>query len=156
MPDLQVFIRDATPDDMSDVLKLITELAIYEKAPNAVVNSVEALIKDGFSIDKSFDCVVAEILNEGIVGFALFFTGYSTWKGKTLYLEDLLVTQKFRGLGIGKKLFLKVKEEAINRNVRRMDWQVLDWNEPAITFYKKLGASLDPEWINGRFFFETD
>lgn len=156
MSDLQVIIRDATPDDMSDVLKLITELAIYEKAPNAVINSVEQLKRDGFGANKAFDCIVGQLPNEGIVGFALFFTGYSTWKGKTVYLEDILITQKFRGMGIGKKLFLKVKEEAIKRKVRRMDWQVLDWNESAIEFYKKMGATLDPEWINGRFFFDKN
>jgi GNAT superfamily N-acetyltransferase len=89
-----------------------------------------------------------------VVGFALFYTNYSTWKGKCLYLEDLYVLPEFRRIGAGSALFERVIDEAKKRKVRRMDWQVLDWNEPAIEFYKKKGALLDPEWINGRLFFD--
>jgi GNAT superfamily N-acetyltransferase len=99
--------------------------------------------------------VIALLLNldKEVVGFALFYTGYSTWKGRTLYLEDILVTNAQRGNGIGALLFEKVVEIAKERNVKRMDWQVLEWNEPAINFYKKYNATLDPEWLNGRLYF---
>jgi GNAT superfamily N-acetyltransferase len=148
---MQISIRTARPNDMSVVLNLIQELAVYEKAPNEVINTVENLIKDGFGDSKIFDCIVAEN-NLTIVGFALYFTGYSTWKGRTLYLEDILVTESFRGKGVGSSLFEAVVNEAKKRGVKRMDWQVLEWNEPAIQFYKKYKATLDSEWINGRFF----
>ena len=100
-----------------------------------------------------FDCIVAEIENN-VVGFALYYTGYSTWKGRTLYLEDFLVSEDYRGKGIGRLLFNQVILEAKKRNVKRMDWQVIDWNEPAINFYSKYNATLDGEWINGRLFEE--
>jgi GNAT superfamily N-acetyltransferase len=148
---MPVEIRIALREDMSQVLNLIKELAVYEKAPNEVINSTKNLEEDGFGENKIFDCFVAE-LNGVIVGFALFYTGYSTWKGRTLYLEDILVTASERGKGIGAMLFEAVKSEAIKRGVKRMDWQVLEWNEPAIQFYKKYNATLDAEWINGRFF----
>jgi GNAT superfamily N-acetyltransferase len=148
-----IIVRNSKPEDMPSVLELIKELAHYEKAPNEVINTSDNLIADGFGEGKIFDCLVAENQNNVIVGFALFFIGYSTWKGKTLYLEDILVTESYRKQGIGEKLFLAVKAEAEKRGVKRMDWQVLDWNEPAIRFYKKHRAHLDPEWINGRFFF---
>ena len=148
---MKITIRESKKEDMSAVLDLIQELASYEKATNEMINTVENLEKDGFGKDKVFDCIVAE-LDDIIVGFALFFTGYSTWKGKTLYLEDFLVNESHRGKGIGKLLFNKVIEEAKKRGVKRMDWQVLDWNEPAINFYKKYNATLDGEWFNGRLF----
>ena len=84
-------------------------------------------------------------------GIAVFYTKYSTWKGKCIYLEDIIVTQAFRGKGIGKSLFESVMQIALERKAGRMEWQVLDWNEPAINFYKKFGAILDPEWVNGKF-----
>ncbi|MBC8475074.1 MAG: GNAT family N-acetyltransferase, partial [Bacteroidetes bacterium] len=98
-------------------------------------------------------CLVAEVENI-VVGFALYYTGYSTWKGRTLYLEDFLVSENHRGRGIGKLLFDAVVLEAKKRDVKRMDWQIIDWNEPAINFYKKYNATLDGEWINGRLFEE--
>lgn len=150
---MEVKIRKAKSEDMPRVLELIQELATYEKAPDEMINTVENLEKDGFGTDKVFDCIVAE--KEGvIVGFALYFTGYSTWKGRTLYLEDFIVSEQYRGKGYGKMLFEEVLKEAKRRNVKRMDWQVLDWNEPAIKFYEKYNATLDGEWFNGRFFFE--
>lgn len=147
-----LFVRSAIPSDMENVLELIKELATYEKAPNEVINTTENLLKDCFGEHKICDCIVAEQDNN-VVGFALFFTGYSTWKGRTLYLEDILVTESCRGQGIGALLFEKVIEIAKDRKVKRMDWQVLEWNEPAINFYKKYNATLDPEWFNGRLYF---
>lgn len=149
-----LLIRKATAEDASLIHQLICELAVYEKAGNEVKTTPEELLRDGFGKNPVFECLVAELENE-IIGFALYFTGYSTWKGKTLYLEDFLVTESQRGQGVGKLLFDAVIAEAKRRKVRRMDWQVLDWNEPAINFYKKYGAALDPEWLNGRFYFDS-
>jgi GNAT superfamily N-acetyltransferase len=149
---MRIKIRTALKSDMPVVLDLIKDLAIYEKEPEAVITSVKQLETDGFGENKVFDCVVAE--NEiGVVGFALYYTGYSTWKGKTLYLEDFLVKKDCRGLGIGKLLFQNVVDEAKRRGVKRMDWQVLEWNKLAIDFYKRNNADLDPEWLNGRLSF---
>jgi GNAT superfamily N-acetyltransferase len=142
-------IRTATPKDMQAVNNLIHELAVYEKASEQHINTTEQLIEDGFGPNKVFDCIVAE-LNGKVVGFALFYTSYSTWKGKCLYLEDFLVTEKLRGKGIGKLLFDEVYQIAKKRNVGRFEWQVLEWNKPAINFYKKYDATLDGEWINGK------
>jgi GNAT superfamily N-acetyltransferase len=150
--DLKVIIRAANPSDMAAVHSLITELAIYEKAESEVVNTIEQLQIDGFGNNKLFDCIVAEV-EEKVVGFALFYTSYSTWKGACLYLEDFLVTENMRGQGIGKLLFDKVYNIAKSRKVGRFEWQVLDWNEPAINFYKKYNAILDPEWLNGKIVF---
>lgn len=146
-------IRPATPNDMQAVNDLVHELAVYEKAGEQHINSTEQLIEDGFGPNKVFDCIVAE-LNETVVGFALFYTSYSTWKGKCLYLEDFLVTEKLRGKGIGKLLFDEVYQIAKKRKVGRFEWQVLDWNEPAINFYKKYNATLDGEWLNGKIEFK--
>ncbi len=151
---MNIHIRTATPEDMKAVFELIQELALYEKAPEEVVNTEAQLKEDGFGKDKIFDCFVAENDENEILGMALFFTGYSTWKGKILYLEDFLVKEAYRKHGIGKLLFDAVVEEAQKRKVNRMDWQVLDWNSPAINFYKKNNAVLDGEWINGRLFFD--
>ena len=126
--------------------QLIRELAEYEKEPEAVTNTVEGLIHDGFEGTKCFDCFVAE-LDEEIIGFALYYQSYSTWKGPCLYLEDLLVTEKLRGKGIGSKLFERVYDEAKQRGVKRFEWQVLDWNEPAINFYRKYGTDFYNDWM---------
>ena len=149
MENHQINIREARPTDMNAVHALITELAIYEKAEDQMVNTVNQLIEDGFGKKPLFDCIVAEI-DKNVVGFALFYTSYSTWKGACLYLEDFLVTEKLRGQGVGKLLFDKVYQIAKTRKVGRFEWQVLDWNEPAINFYKKYNAILDPEWLNGK------
>jgi GNAT superfamily N-acetyltransferase len=146
-------IRTATPKDMQAVNDLIHELAVYEKAGEQHINTTEQLIEDGFGSNKVFDCIVAE-LNGTVVGFALFYTSYSTWKGKCLYLEDFLVTEKLRAKGIGKLLFDEVYQIAKNKKVGRFEWQVLDWNEPAINFYKKYNATLDGEWLNGKIEFK--
>lgn len=148
---MDVSIRKAVKDDMVSVLELIKELAAYEHALEQVENTVEQLQEDGFGDQAVFECFVAEDANQ-IIGFALFYTSYSTWKGKCLYLEDLLVTNTYRRKGVGKLLFDKVLQTAKERGAGRFEWQVLDWNEPAINFYKKYNADLDPEWINGKIF----
>ncbi len=148
-----LIIRPSTPEDMQAVNDLIHELAVYEKAGDQHINTTQQLIEDGFGKNKVFDCIVSE-LNNKVVGFALFYTSYSTWKGKCLYLEDFLVTESMRGKGIGKQLFDKVLEIAKQRNVGRFEWQVLEWNTPAINFYKKYNATLDGEWLNGKIEFK--
>jgi GNAT superfamily N-acetyltransferase len=145
-------IRAAQRGDEGAIMDLIHGLAEYEKAPLEVVNTSEELGIDLFD-EKVCDALVAEV-DGMVVGFALFYTNYSTWKGKCLYLEDLFILPEYREHGIGSKLFDVVVAIAKERGVRRMDWQVLDWNEPAIKFYQKKNAHLDPEWINGRLFFE--
>lgn len=130
---------------------MIVELAVFERAPDAVINTVESLHKDLF-VEQRCAAIIAEEQDQ-IVGFALYFFGYSTWKGKTLYLEDLYVQEAKRVMGIGQALFNAVVEVAKQEKVRRMDWQVLEWNQPAIEFYKKNNAVLDGEWVNGRLYF---
>lgn len=142
-------IRIGNQDDLEDALTLIRELAIFEKAPDAVENTVENMIKDGFGKRPVFEFFVAE-MDGKVVALALYYYNYSTWKGRSLYLEDLIVKEEYRGRGIGKMLFERVILKAKEEQVGRMDWQVLDWNIPAIDFYKKMGASLDGEWINCR------
>lgn len=142
-------IRKGVKADLPDILNLIKELAEYEKAPDEVEVTVSEMENWGFGKDKVFDFFVAE-QNGIIVGLALYYYKYSTWKGKCLFLEDIVVTEKLRGQGVGKILFDKIVEVAKKEKVRRLEWQVLDWNEPAIKFYKKYNATLDPEWLNGK------
>lgn len=149
----EVIIRKGTKQDTADLLQLIQELADYEKAPNEVIVTEEQLDKDGFEGHADFEFLVAEVDGK-VEGIALYFYAYSTWKGKYLYLEDLVVREDKRQYGLGTKLFLAVKELAEKAGVKRMGWQVLDWNEPAIKFYQKHGAELSSEWLNGRFHFE--
>ncbi len=142
-------IRKGTKADLPAAMDLIHELAIYEKAPEQVNNTVERMEEDGFGEHPVFDFFVAE--EEGEVrGMALFYFRYSTWKGKSLYLEDLIVREADRGKGMGKLLLDAIVMEAKVLDCRQVNWQVLDWNEPAIRFYEKLGAELDGEWINCR------
>lgn len=143
-----VTIRKGVQEDMVAVHALITELAIYEREPNAVIISVDDLKRHGFS-EQRFHCFVAEHKKSGIVGMALYYSRYSTWKGPTLHLEDLYVKPEFRKGGLGKELFDKVVDEAAKQNVGRMEWTVLEWNEHALNFYKKYNATLDPEWHLG-------
>ena len=150
---MEIEIRKGQRKDMPDVLKLIKELAVYEKAADEVEMTVKELEADGFGDNPVFDVIVAEA-DENVVGFALYYTSYSTWKGRALYLEDFIVNEPFRKFGIGKKLFSEVLKVAKERKVRRMEWQVLEWNEPAINFYKKYDATLDDEWLNGRLFYD--
>ncbi|MGB0932765.1 MAG: GNAT family N-acetyltransferase [Lishizhenia sp.] len=145
-------LRKAVKGDEFGIHKLIVELAVYEKEPNAVIVSAQDLGKHLFD-EKICDAFVIDLDGE-IIGFALYFISYSTWKGKCLYLEDFVVTQSYRGKGYGKQLFLKVKEEAQILGMKRMSWQVLEWNTSAIEFYKSFEAELDSEWLNGRFSFD--
>ena len=147
-----LLIRKGRKQDLPSVLDLINELALFEKAPEQVINTVNDMEKDGFGKNPVFNFYVAE-LNNTIVGIAVYFIKYSTWKGKGLYLDDLFVTEKFRGKGIGKKLFDIIIEEAKNVNAKQLHWQVLDWNTPAINFYKKYGATVDAEWLDCKLHF---
>jgi GNAT superfamily N-acetyltransferase len=144
-------IREASPGDEKAIFDLIYALAVYEKAPEQVTNTPNQLRKDLFE-DKICHAFVAEEEHQ-IIGFSLYYISYSTWKGKCLYLEDFFVIPEKRKNGIGEKLFHKTVEKARELGVKRMDWQVLEWNEPALAFYKKHQAILDGEWINGRMFF---
>lgn len=139
-------IRKGTIEDMPRVLELIRELAVFEKQPDAVQVTIADLERDGFGPKPLFQTLVAEIDGE-IPGIALFYNRYSTWKGKTIHLEDLIVSEKHRGSGIGMKLYQAVMEEAKKQNVRRVEWNVLDWNTPAILFYEKTGAVVFKDWL---------
>ena len=140
-----ILIRKAKANDMVSVLDLIKELAEFEREPKSVTIKVSDLIKDGFCNNPKFRCLVAEIKNK-VVGMALFYGRYSTWKGKTLHLEDLVVKKAFRGKGIGKKLYKKFIEIAKEENVMRAEWVALDWNVNAIKFYKNTGAKVLSDW----------
>ena len=144
-------IRPAVLSDVPAIHGLIVELAVYEREPDAVINTVSSLEADLF-VHKCCFAEVSELAGE-VVGFALYFFGYSTWKGRTLYLEDIYVKESHRKHGIGQALFNTVVDIAKREGVRRMDGQVLEWNTPAIAFYEKNKALLDGEWINGRLFF---
>ncbi len=140
-------IRRAQKEDCPRLLELIRELAIYEKAPGEVTVSLSHFEECGFGKNPVWWSFVAED-EDGIQGFALYYIRYSTWKGQAMYLEDILVTEKTRGKGIGKLLFERLFEEAREKGFPRIVWQVLEWNEPAINFYKKYNASFDGEWVN--------
>lgn len=144
---MNIHIRTATPEDMPAVWGLIRELAIYEKAPEQVITSPEQMVRDGFGETPLFRCLVAETDDKHIAGIALYYFGYSTWKGKMLYLDDLVVSESYRRQNIGEKLLMVLKEIAIAEKVQQMRWHVLDWNTPAIRFYEKIGAELESEWI---------
>ena len=142
---MDLIIRSGERHDMSSVLKLIKELAVFEKEPNAVKVTVDDLIENGFKDNPAFFTFVAE-LDGVIVGMALFYKRFSTWVGSSIHLEDLIVTEKFRGKGIGKVLYDKVLEFALQKGVKRVEWEVLDWNKPAINFYKSTGAIMLENW----------
>jgi len=144
-----ITIRKATKNDLSEVLSLIKELALFEKQPQEVTITLEQLEQDGFGEHPLYWIILAEE-NGGIVGMSFYYIRYSTWKGRCLYLEDLVVKEKYKQQGIGKLLFEATLKEAKKMDAKLMNWQVLDWNEPAIQFYKKFNAELDDEWINGK------
>jgi GNAT superfamily N-acetyltransferase len=141
-----MIIRKGTPDDMKSVLEFIKELAVFEKEPEAVVISVDDLVRDGFAENPLFHTFVAEVNNE-IIGIALYYYRYSTWKGKTIHLEDLIVREKNRGTGAGYALYSEIIRQGKRDNVRRIEWNVLDWNTSAIDFYKNSGAKILEDWL---------
>lgn len=145
---MQINLRAAVKEDCPRLLELINELALFEKAPEEVTVTLEEFIDAGFGEKPVWKTFVAE-LDGVIVGFALYYVRYSTWKGCRMYLEDLIVTEHWRGKGVGKLLFDRLIAEAREMGFNGMSWQVLDWNEPAIKFYKKYEAALDGAWING-------
>ncbi len=148
---MDMMIRRAVKEDCERMLELVQELAEFEKAPDEVTVSPEHFIESGFGEKPVWWAFVAEVVSGGekqIIGMALYYIRYSTWKGQRLFLEDLVITQEWRGKGVGKQLFDKIIEEAKEKKFKGMMWQVLDWNEPAISFYKKYGASFDGEWVN--------
>ena len=156
---MNISIRKAVKEDCARMMELIHELALYEKAPEEVTVNFDHFVESGFGKNPVWWAFVAELPSPSellrpsgrgeVVGFALCYTRYSTWKGQRLYLEDLLVTEKLRGKGVGKLLFDRLIEECNNSNYSGMVWQVLDWNEPAINFYKKYeGVNINAGWLN--------
>jgi GNAT superfamily N-acetyltransferase len=145
-------IRRAVAEDCPRLLELIHELAVFEKAPDEVTVSLDHFAASGFGPNPVWWAFVAEVTGDDgtttVHGFALYYIRYSTWKGQRMYLEDLIVTEKMRGKGLGKMLFERLLTEAGEKHFSGMVWQVLEWNKPAIEFYKKYNASLDGEWIN--------
>ncbi len=145
---MAITVRRATKEDCPRLLELVKELALYEKAPDEVTVTMAHFEESGFGANPVWWAFVAE--EDGFIyGFALYYIRYSTWKGQAMYLEDIVVTEKARGKGIGKLLFDRLIEEAREKGFKRMVWQVLEWNEPAINFYKKYNATFDGEWLNG-------
>ncbi len=141
-------VRRAKPEDCSRLLELINELALFEKAPHEVTVTLEEFEFAGFSDHPVWWSFVVEV--DGVIqGFALYYIRYSTWKGCRMYLEDIIITEEYRGKGLGKLLFDQLIIEAVERNLKGITWQVLEWNEDAIEFYKKYNATIDPEWVNG-------
>jgi len=149
-----MIIRKGDPKDMKAVLELIQELADFEKEPDAVIITVEDLIRDGFGKTPLFHVFVAEVepdpskneQTKQIVGIALYYYRYSTWKGRTIHLEDLIVKDKMRGTGLGYALYSEIIKQGMKDKVRRIEWNVLDWNTPAITFYEQSGAKVLDDW----------
>lgn len=143
----EISIRQGTKEDLPQVLELVKELAIYEKAPEQVTNTVAQMEEDGFGEHPVYGMIVADC--DGVlIGISIYYFRYSTWKGKRLYLEDIIVTKKERGMGIGKLLFKHTMKKSIELKCVGMTWQVLDWNEPAIHFYTKYDSAFDSEWTN--------
>ena len=147
---MDIQLRFAAEADCPRLLELIVELAVYERMPEEVTVLLSEFVEAGFGEQPVWKAFVAE--NEkGIIGFALYYTRYSTWKGCRLYLEDFIVTEEARGQGVGKLLFERVMKEAKDKNYNGMSWQVLDWNEPALNFYSKYDAHLENGWLNASF-----
>lgn len=144
---MNITIRRAIKEDCGRILELVKELAEYEKAPEEVTVTLDHFTASGFGHSPVWWAFVAE-LDGRVEGFALYYIRFSTWKGQRMYLEDFLVTEKLRGQGIGKLLFDRLIEEAREKGFQGIVWQVLEWNEPAINFYKKYNASFDAEWVN--------
>lgn len=150
---MTISLRQATRLDLPEILSMIKELAHYEKALPEVTVTLADLERDGFGEKPLFEVILACEENQ-IMGMAFYFFSYSTWKGRCIYLEDIIVKEEFRGKGIGYKLFEAVILKSKEYSARRMQWQVLDWNEPAINFYKKFESHFDPSWINCKLTYE--
>jgi GNAT superfamily N-acetyltransferase len=145
---MNIIIRKAEKKDCARLMELIYQLAVFEKAPQEMTVTLEHFQESGFGEHPVWWAYVAEV-DERVEGFALFYIRYSTWKGQRMYLEDILVNEELRGQGIGKLLFDKLFDEAKERKLNGIVWQVLDWNEPAINFYKKFeGVNFDSAWLN--------
>lgn len=144
---MSIIIRRAVKEDCPRLLELITELAVYEKAPDDVTVTMDHFTESGFGETPVWWAFVAEVKGR-VEGFALYYIRYSTWKGQAMYLEDILVTEAMRGKKLGKLLFDRLIEEAKEKKWTRIIWQVLDWNEPAINFYKKYNTDFDGGWLN--------
>ena len=142
---MNIAVRLATQKDMKQVLELIRELAVFEKEPDAVEITVQDLVEGGYSDSPLFTCFVAEI-DQTIVGMALVYFRFSTWKGRTIHLEDLIVNEAYRGKGVGIALYTRVLEHASQEGVKRVEWVVLNWNKGAIQFYENSGATLLKDW----------
>ena len=142
-----IVVRNGIKKDLPRVLELVKELALYERAPEQVTNTVAMMEEDGFGEHPIYGMFVAE-RNDSIIGISIYYYRYSTWKGKRLFLEDIVVTEQERGKGVGKLLFERTLKKALEDNCTGMMWQVLDWNEPAINFYKKYATSFDGAWVN--------
>jgi GNAT superfamily N-acetyltransferase len=144
---MNISIRKAVREDCARILGLVKELAVYERAPNEVTVTLEHFEQSGFGSRPVWWAFVADVDGE-IQGFALFYIRFSTWKGQRMYLEDFYVNEDFRNKGLGKLLFDRLIKEAQRRKLNGIQWQVLEWNEPAINFYKKYNAAMDGEWLN--------
>lgn len=149
---MNITIRKATKEDAAKAHQLIIDLAIFENEPDAVSNTVEQFIEDGFGKEPAYHLIVADDTIAGVVGMALYVFSYSTWKGKMLFLDDLVVDEKYRGKGIGSLLIEHLFKIAKEETVKIIKWEVLDWNEPAINLYKKLGAVFDDQWLACKFY----
>jgi GNAT superfamily N-acetyltransferase len=144
---MEITIRRAVREDCPRMMELVKELAVFERAPNEVTVSPEHFEESGFGKNPVYYAFVAE-QNGTVVAFALYYIRYSTWKGQRMYLEDILVTERYRGKGIGQLLMDRLITEAKEKNLHGITWQVLEWNESAIRFYSKYNPSLDDEWVN--------
>ena len=157
---MEVTIRPARPEDVPAMLELVRELAVFEKEPEAVTVTEAEMLDAGFGEKPVWWGWVAEVDGQSavgsgqLVGIAVCYERYSTWRGRVGYLEDIVVTDRVRGQGVGEKLFKACAAECVRRGYHHLTWQVLDWNEGAIRFYKRLGAELDGEWVNGRLYQE--
>ena len=144
---MQIHVRKATKEDVPSMMKLVHELAEFEKQPNEVLNTEEQMLKEGFGSNPAFEALVATV-DGTVVGMSAYYYSYSTWKGRSIYIDDIIVTESMRGKGIGRALIEATILEAKKAGVGKLHWQVLDWNEPAIRFYEKYQPSFDAEWIN--------
>jgi GNAT superfamily N-acetyltransferase len=144
---MSIIIRESVREDVPAMFELIKELALFEKAPEQVTNTIDQMYEDGFGENPIFGTIISEVDGK-VVGMSLYYFRYSTWKGKRLYLEDLIVSETMRGKGLGEKLLEATIAKARETSCTGLMWQVLDWNTAAINFYKKFGARFDEEWVN--------